>query len=150
MQTTLIVHAVLIVLTVTAAVIDWRTGHIPNWLTYPAIAAGPILWLAVDLHHGRGLEMVYHSLIGLVVCSLAPLILWKKGGLGGGDVKLLIAIGGIGTWFLGIEAQLLAAIAGAVLALGRLAWDGKLLRTLGNSFFLAANPVLPKKWRKEI
>jgi hypothetical protein len=70
-------------------------------------------------------------------------------------VKLFAAIGalvgggadGIG---VGIEALLFTSMAAAVYALVRLAWEGKLLRTLANAFFLPLNPLLPKSWRREI
>ena len=32
--------------------------------------------------------------------------------------------------------------------MGRLAWDGKLAATLGRSFYLGLNPILPQRWRK--
>jgi prepilin peptidase CpaA len=150
MLITLIVHGVLILLTVVAAVIDWRTGHIPNWLTVPPIVIGPLFWLGVDLALGRGLFMFYQSVIGMVACTAVPLLLWWKKGMGGGDVKLFAGIGAIATLNLGIETQFLALLACGLFSLARLAWQGKLLRTFGNAFYISVNPVLPQKWRKEI
>ena len=145
-----IVHALLVVVTIVAAVIDWRTGHIPNWLTLPLLVIGPVFWLIFDLRTTGHLELFYWSLAGLVGCAIVPLIMWRKNAMGGGDVKLFMGIGAVGTLPLGIEAQLLACIAGALFALGRLAWQGKLFRTVGNAFYLGLNPVLPKKYRREI
>ena len=145
-----IVHALLVVVTIVAAVIDWRTGHIPNWLTIPLLVIGPVFWLIFDLRTSGHPDLFYWSLAGLVGCAIVPLIMFRKNAMGGGDVKLFMGIGAVGTLPLGIEAQLLACIAGALFALGQLAWQGKLFTTVGNAFFLGLNPVLPKKWRREI
>jgi len=65
-------------------------------------------------------------------------------------VKLFAAIGAIAGVKVGLEVELVALVVACVYALGRLAWHGKLLRTLGNSFALAFNPVLPKKWKRTV
>jgi prepilin peptidase CpaA len=146
----LIAHALLLVVTVVAAVIDWRTGHIPDWLTLPLLLVGPAFWLFVDLKLTGELYWFWLSLAGIPACGLVPYIIFRKNGMGGGDVKLFMAIGALGTVSFGIEAQFLAFIAGAVFSLGRLAWRGRLFATLGNAFYLGVNPVLPKKYRREI
>jgi prepilin peptidase CpaA len=51
---------------------------------------------------------------------------------------------------VGIEAEYYAFAAAALLAPARLAWEGKLFKTLGNSLALAINPLLPKDKRREI
>ena len=146
----LIVHAVLVAITVTAALIDWKTGHIPNWLTLPWLVIGPVFWLFASPELTGDLFMFWASLGGIAVSAIIPYIMFRKGAMGGGDVKLFMAIGAIGGIFLAIEAQFLAFIAGGILSLARLAWNGKLFRTVGNAFYLGVNPVLPKKYRKEI
>jgi prepilin peptidase CpaA len=50
----------------------------------------------------------------------------------------------------GIEAELYAFVAAAIVAPARLAYEGKLLRTLGNTLALATNPLRPKSKRKEL
>jgi len=134
----------------TAAFTDARREIIPNWLTLPAIAIGPIFWFAADFYWGG-----VRALLGLVLCAAVPYWLFRRGAWAGGDVKLFAAIGalvgggadGIG---VGIEALLFTSMTAAVYALVRLAWEGKLLRTLANAFFLPLNPLLPKAWRREI
>jgi Flp pilus assembly protein protease CpaA len=69
--------------------------------------------------------------------------------MAGGDVKLFAALAGICGTGLALEAEFVALIVGCIYALGRLTWDGKLFRTLGNALFLAANPVLPKRMRRQ-
>lgn len=145
MSFTLGVHAVAIVIAAAAAVTDWRTGLIPNWLTLPALVVAPIVHGLVD-----GLRGLISSVLGLLVCGLVPYLLFRKQAMAGGDVKLFAAVGAVAGLYVGIEAELLAFIVAAVFSLGQLAWRGKLLRTIGNSFFIALNPVLPKKWRREM
>ncbi len=150
MQEVLVVHGCALVMTAVAAVTDFRTGHIPNWLTLPPIAAAPIVFGFI---HGR--EGFVDSALGMVLAGVAPFILFRLKAMAGGDVKLFAAIGavtgGVAPGFtMGIEVELLSVIVAAVYALGLLAWNGKLLRTVGNSFFVLANPVLPDKWRRKI
>jgi len=94
---------VLLALTAVAAVTDSRTGLIPNWLTLPALALAPALQLA----HG-GSDALVHSLCGIAACAVIPLVLFRLGAMGGGDVKLLGAIGGLLGPLAGLELQLLA------------------------------------------
>lgn len=130
-----------------AAYTDFRTGRIPNWLTGAAAVLGVALRGFQAPQPGAG---VLSALFGMLVCAVVPWLLFRKGGMGGGDVKVFIALGAILGPFHGIEAQFYAYVAGSLLAMGRLAWHGKLLGVLANSFFLAVNPVMPRKWRREI
>ena len=144
-------RVVALVIVAIAAFTDARKELIPNWLTLPAIVAAPIFWLFADFYRGGLL-----SLLGLVLCGGVPYWLFRRGAWAGGDVKLFAAIGAVvggdfgGGIGLGIEALLFTVMAAAVYALIRLAWEGKLLRTLVNAFFLPLNPILPKKWRREV
>ena len=87
---------------------DWRSRRIPNWLTIPALALG----VAV---HGlaAGGPGVLESLkgVGLALAVLLPLVL--LGALGGGDWKLLGALGA----FLG-AGMVLVVLLGAILIAG--------------------------------
>jgi len=136
-----------VVITLVAAITDARTGHIPNWLTLPPLVVGPLAWT----HHG-GLWNIDGSLVlsvlSALVCSLVPWILFRKAAIGAGDVKLFAAVGALGLLSLGIEAQFYSFCAGSLFAMARLAWEGRLFRTLGNTVFLALDPVLPRKWRR--
>jgi prepilin peptidase CpaA len=95
--------AALLTLTAIAAVTDSRSGLIPNWLTLPVLALAPLLQLAQG-----GSAALARSLIGVLVCAAIPLCLFRAGAMGGGDVKLLGAIGGLLGPLAGLELQLLA------------------------------------------
>lgn len=132
-----------LVLTATSAVTDYRTGHIPNWITIPPLVIGPLLHGLVD-----GGEAALASLVAMMICGAVPLLMFWRQGMHGGDTKLFIAIAALCGTQTGLEAQLLAFIVGAIYAMGRLAWEGKLFSTLGRTFYLGLNPILPKSWRK--
>jgi prepilin peptidase CpaA len=134
-----------LLITAIAAVTDWRRGVIPNWLTLPIVAVAPIVhWIAGGPWAGAA------SLGGMLICALVPYMLYRRDAGGGGDVKLFAAIGALVSLSVGIEIQLLTFIGAALVSLGRLAWRGRLLRTLSNTLFLAVNPILPRRWRREV
>jgi len=70
------------------AVTDYRSRRIPNWLTGPSILLGLILHLVL----GGWRDMASAALAGLL-CGGLFLIFFLAGGMGGGDVKLIAAVG---------------------------------------------------------
>lgn len=101
------------VLVTVALAIGWdlKQRRIPNGLTVPAAAAG-ILFHALA-PAGQGIAF---ALAGLIIGGTLLLALFLMGGMGGGDVKLMAALG---AW-LGPTATLnlfvLTAAAGAIWA----------------------------------
>ncbi len=137
-----------------AAWFDSRTGEMPNWLTLGALLAAPVahgVTAAVAAHALEpAVQAAGFSVLGAVVCAAVPLALYRASAIGGGDVKLFAALGALLRTLVGVEAQFYACIAACVLAFGRLAYEGKLFRVLGNTVMLAVNPFLPKDRRREI
>ncbi len=78
----------LICLLALAAVIDARQRRIPNWLTFGLLLAG----LGRALAFGGG-GSFGHAVLGMLAGAALPLVLYAISALGGGDVKLLAAIG---------------------------------------------------------
>jgi Flp pilus assembly protein protease CpaA len=77
----------------TAAAMDWRRGVVPNLLTYPAIVVGLVYWtIAMLLGSPVG---VVDALCGLAAGLIPFALIFYAGGLGGGDVKLMGAVGAI-------------------------------------------------------
>lgn len=102
---------------VVAAVIDGWMLKVPNWITFPFIAAGWIYSFAAFGFEGLGWSML-GTLLGLAL--LLPLNL--VGGMGEGDVKLLA---GVGAWvWLGhtMQAFIWTAIVGGVMSLAIVIW----------------------------
>ena len=137
------VFALALVLTGIAAWTDWRGGHISNYLTLPPIVLGP---LAYGMAYG--MSGFFGAILAIVLCGLGPLMMFQMGAMAGGDVKLLAARGAICGTGVALEGEFLGLLVASIYALGRLTWDGKLFRTLGNMVFLGLNPILPKRWRR--
>ena len=120
--------AIALSVTAVAALVDYRTGHIPNWLTVGGLTAGT----AIRLVRGAllaglgGLGSAAITLaVGIVLCSIVPLVMRFLAKMGGGDLKLLAALGAICGPLTGFQAQTYAFIAMFVYVLGRLAYEGK-------------------------
>jgi prepilin peptidase CpaA len=109
-------------------------------LVYGAVIGGPKL----------GLMEGGAALLGVLLCSIAPGLMYWKGAMGGGDLKLFAALGALCQPLLGIEAEMYSFVAAAVLAPARLAYDGQLGRVLGNSLALLTNPLRARERRREV
>ncbi len=144
---------VALLVTAIAAWTDWRTGLIPNWLTAGAAVSGLVgHFIAGTWLGGWRLGATEASLAfaGLAFCSLAPGLMYWKGAMGGGDLKLLAALGALCQPLLGIEAQMYCFVAAAVIAPAQLAYRGGLSRVLGNSLALVVNPLRPAAKRRDV
>lgn len=143
---------VALVIAAFAAWTDWRTGEIPNWLTFGTVILAPIahiVFAATQLGMDRNAALLEgaYSIAGALLCALLPFLLYQKEAIGAGDVKLFAAIGALAQVLLGIEAEVYSFFAVAFIAPARLAYDGKLLRTLRNSLVLMRNSFVPKGMR---
>jgi prepilin peptidase CpaA len=108
----------------TAAIADAFWGKIPRAFTSVGLVAG----LAFHLVRGGFLSAALAAFIGFAV----GLVLFDLGAIGGGDVKLISALGallGFGPWAFAME---IAVIAAALIALARALRRGVLRETLGN------------------
>jgi len=138
-------YGVLVAVLVIAAVADVRTGKIPNWLTYPAIAAGLIGHTLVGGLQGDEETRLglMGSLGGFATGFLPLLAAFLAGGVGGGDAKLMGAVGALTGWRFALSAMLLGFLAAALLAFVVMIKHRVLKRTLlriGRFFLLALAP----------
>lgn len=105
-------HIAVLLIALVACITDLRTRRIPNLLTFGAAAAGLVFHAL--LPQGGGLA---GAALGLVVGIAVFFIPFALGGLGGGDVKLL---GALGAW-LGVSEivwlALYTGVAGGVMAI---------------------------------
>lgn len=150
-------HVVLVCAMAIAAVagwMDWRKGEIPNWLTYPAMGLGPILHIARFAMAKQPMEVALReggfSIGGIFICAIVPYILWRQSAMGGGDLKLMLALGGLLQPLIGVEAQMYAFFAGAFLAPAKLAYEGKLITAIKNAFVIGGNLFLPAAKRRSV
>jgi prepilin peptidase CpaA len=143
-----------------AAAFDLRSGHIPNGLTFAGIALGAVLQVTFLVSAGKppgeGLDAALLALavvrtgFAVLACGLVPYLLFLRSGMGGGDVKLLAAIGAFLGPVLGLEVELYAFLGMALFASAWLAYRGRLLQVLGTSAALLVNPMLPKERRRAV
>lgn len=131
---------VLMALLVVAAVIDWRSSRIPNWLT----VGGMVLGLAISTMKGPTLLAgLGHGAGGLALGLLLPMPLYAMRILGAGDVKLMAMVGSFLGALLALNAVLFSFMAGGVLAIGWALWHGVLGRMATNLMFIFTALVHP-------
>lgn len=81
----------LFIIFVISAYTDLAHHKVYNWVTIPGIIAGLLLNFAFQGFQGLG-----NSLLGLIIGGGLFLIFFLMGGMGGGDVKLMGAVGALG------------------------------------------------------
>ena len=109
------------------AVSDIRSARIPNRLTYSALLAALSLRLAL-----LGLSGLKSGTVGMLVAGGLFCVLFVLGAMGGGDMKLMAAVG---AWVGSTQVMTLilaAALAGGLLAIGRIIFTKMVGQTLRN------------------
>jgi prepilin peptidase CpaA len=118
---------VIVVFASTAAWWDATTHRIPNKITVTGLA------VALLLRAPLGLDGLVQGLAGAGIALLPAVVFYALGAIGGGDVKLLAAVGA----FLGsshiVGALIVAAVLGAAFALGSMIRRGLLGLLLFNT-----------------
>jgi prepilin peptidase CpaA len=114
----IILDILLVGVAVAGGVTDLLKRKIYDFVTYPAIALGLILRFG-----GHGFGGVFDlgllsAIFGAGFCALVfgVFYLWGRG-FGGGDVKLMTAVGALGGFVYSLSCAMATAIVGAVLAL---------------------------------
>lgn len=95
-------------------VLDLRANVIPDFLTFPGIAYA--LVLAGALKHPPLWEALVGGLVGGGVVLLIAVV--SRGGMGGGDVKLMAMVGMALGWKGALTVLALSQVAGGLLLLG--------------------------------
>ena len=126
-----VVPAVIAVIAI-AAYTDWRWRLIKNSLTLPAIALGLILNLL-----GSGWSGFVSGLLGLAAGFGLMMIPFVLGQMGGGDVKLLAALGSLVGPYAILNVFLYTTLAGGLLALGFALFQKEGFNTLRRTWHLA-------------
>ena len=126
MDRSALIGAVLLAVLCTACWTDLTARRVPNWVTVSGMLLG------VALHALQGLGPMAGSLLGVAFAFGVALPFFLSGVLGGGDAKLLMAVGAFFGPIDFLWAALAIAVAGGVLALAEAARQGMLRSVLAS------------------
>jgi len=118
-------HVLLFLVLIVCSYSDLVRNRVPNWCTVPAMTIGIVLAYWRDALT-RGNPCLLDACMGLAFGGGLFLILFLLGGMGGGDVKLMGAVGALEGFRFTIWAMLYVALVGAAMAISLLIWHGKL------------------------
>ncbi len=116
---------------------DLRTRRIPNYLTLGTAVAG----LAYQFV-GHGLPGLADGILGMLLGFAFLILPYLWGGMGAGDVKALAALG---AWLgpqLTVYLFCYMGIAGGLIALGYLLWQGLLWEKIKQGWVFLVNLIL--------
>ena len=122
---------------------DIRYRKIPNWATLPGIVLG----LGMNSLLGGWVGMKASG-IGFLVGFGALLVLFVLSWMGGGDVKLMAAVGALTGYPFVVSALFYSLVVGVVIGVAMLIWNRKTQRTFKNLFYVVASrlsPLIPKR-----
>ena len=114
-------------LTFLAALLDWRSRRIPNWLTVPGLVAGVVVHTLIGGWHGTFFAL---QGAGLALLLLLPLVLLRA--LGAGDWKLMGAVGAFVGPLMFLFVLLGSIFASGVMAIVQVYRTGRVVETLKN------------------
>jgi prepilin peptidase CpaA len=113
---------------IAAAVFDLRRGIVYNWLTYPAILAGLGLGALQGVLENPGTwnsEPLLNHAEGMGFAGGVLFVAYLLGGMGGGDVKLMAAVGAFLGWPGALHGVFYSFLVGAAMGLIIVVWKGQ-------------------------
>jgi len=122
-----IIWALTLALTLSAALLDWRSRRIPNWLTVPGLLIGVGTHSMLTGWHGT-LFALEGAVLALVL--LIPLVLLRA--LGAGDWKQMGAVGAFLGPILFLFVLLGSIFASGIMAVVQVLRVGRVMETLRN------------------
>jgi prepilin peptidase CpaA len=120
-----------LVLTISAAVVDWRSRRIPNWLTVPGFFSGVTLHVVLSGWHGLRFALLGGA---VALIFLLPLVLLRA--LGAGDWKLMGAVGAFLGWQLFLFVMFGSILASGIMAIVQMYRTGRVIETFRNMITL--------------
>lgn len=119
------IPAIVVIIMATAVYYDLRERRIPNWLTIPGLGLGLLLHV-ID----GGAAGLVNALLGAGVGAALLVLPFALGWMGGGDLKLLAAIGALMGVSFTLSTLLFGLAAGGLIALVWLGVKRSLLSSL--------------------
>ena len=139
-------HCVLFAVLIISVYSDLVRGKIYNWCVLPGLFLGLLLNALLGGFWAGHLSGANLGSSALAILLVLIVFLWPylKGGIAAGDVKLMLAVAGIGglhNYFI-LYALLYTAFIGALMALSVLIWRGRLRAGLKGTarFLFSAGP----------
>jgi len=134
-------YCVLALVLLTGSYTDVRDGKIYNWTTYPGVLIGLAGHAVVGGLAGHDQHIgLAGSAAGLVVGYVPLMFAFLAGGIGGGDAKLMGAVGALTGWRFALSAMLYGLFVAAIMAIVVMLAKGiarQTLRRVWNSIILA-------------
>jgi prepilin peptidase CpaA len=129
-----------------ASYCDVRTRRIPNVLT------GPMVVIALIVHAFQGLWPFATCVAVIAILTIGGTLLYSRGGIGAGDIKLAIAGSAMVSYPLCVPFLLYTAIAGGMLALVFLAMraNGRAVLSRAVYMTLAGAPGIANDNREKL
>lgn len=127
MNNALFIWVMLLVYTIAAGVLDWRSRRIPNWLTVPGLLSGVAVHTVLNGWHGTVFAILG---AGLALVILLPLVALRA--LGAGDWKLMGVVGAFLGWRLFLFVLLGSILASGIMAVVQMCRAGRVMETLRN------------------
>lgn len=138
-------HACLLATAIACVYTDMARDKIYNGVTLGGAAAGLAFAWIMDAAV-PGLPNVQAALLSALAGGGILLLIYFSGGMGAGDVKLMVAVGMLAaSWRFTLMALMYGALVGAVISLGVLIWQGRLREGLKGS----ARALLTLRTRKD-
>jgi prepilin peptidase CpaA len=106
---------------------DLRSARIPNWLTYSGLLAALMLRFSL-----LGSSAVKSGVMGILVAGVLFFVLFVIGAMGGGDVKLMAAVGAWSGQEHVFSVLIAAVLAGGLLAVIYMLFGGGVRKTVWN------------------
>ncbi len=134
LQTDLTYPATAAACALVGSVFDVKSRRIPNFITIPSFLLGLAMHLALG-----GWKQLLTSLAAGIICGLVFLVFYLAGGMGAGDVKLIMAVGCIAGLSHVAYLLVLTALSGGLMAVVLALARGRLQQTIMNVGELATH-----------
>jgi prepilin peptidase CpaA len=127
MHATQFIWILTLAMTLLAALLDWRSRRIPNWLTVPGLFSGVVVHALIAGVPGA---LFAFKGAGLALILLLPLVALRA--LGAGDWKLMGAVGAFVGWQMFLFVLLGSIFASGLMAIVQVLRMGRVMETLRN------------------
>lgn len=138
----LVRYGALLLLAVISGYTDFRYQKVYNCINFPALALGLLLAVAQAMVAPEQpgpigspwLVYLGDALGGATFCLVVMGLVYIMGGLGAGDLKLMVAAGSLAGLILSVHILMLSVLTGVAIGLSVVIWKGKVRLLVRRSF----------------